>query len=134
MDRIDHALGRPLDPMAETYRNHYAAGGVPHADELAASPHWKEARPMPHNQRIFVVTDDGRRALAEHLRAIGDPHRAYVVAIDGAERTVIATSRSKARYRAYLDLKDIWQDLTFRQFCSRVSVRLGITANGGAQQ
>lgn len=26
MDHIDHALGRPLDPLGETYRNFYATG------------------------------------------------------------------------------------------------------------
>lgn len=25
MDDIDHALGRPRDPLGETYRNHYVA-------------------------------------------------------------------------------------------------------------
>ncbi|WP_319533384.1 hypothetical protein [uncultured Cohaesibacter sp.] len=25
MDAIDHALGRPVDPMSESYRNYYCA-------------------------------------------------------------------------------------------------------------
>jgi hypothetical protein len=123
MDRIDHALGRPLDPMGETYRSYFAAGGTI-ADELAASPHWEAgARTVGDGSlRYFYVTREGRKALAEHLRAIGDPHRAFVVTFESFQSTIVATSRAKARYSYYLDLTDSWP-MPFKDYCRRVSVR-----------
>lgn len=122
MDNIDHALGRPLDPTAETYRNFYATS-APLADEMAASPFWIEGRPGK-DMRYFAVTDAGRKALAAHLRKIGDPHRAYAVTFDGHEQSVVAASASKARYDYFLTLRDVMPDLTFKNYCRRVSVRL----------
>jgi len=120
MDHIDHALGRPLDPLAETYRNFYATDGAL-ANEMAASPFWTEGKRS--RMRNFCVTRAGREALAAHLREIGDQHRAFVVRFDGHDRTVIATSRSKARYSYFLDVTDCWADLKFKDYCKRVSVR-----------
>ncbi len=40
-DHIDHALGRPIYPLRETFRNHFATdanGG--RATDFDASPHW----------------------------------------------------------------------------------------------
>jgi len=122
MDHIDHALGRPLDPMTESYRNYFAVSGGPLADEMAASPFWHEGRPSG-TMRFFAVTDEGRKALASHLREIGDKHRAYSITFDGHVNTVIATSRSKAKYSYFLDLSDVCSDLTFKDFSSRASVR-----------
>ena len=122
MDDIDHALGRPLNPMDETYRNYYVTDG-PAADEMAASPFWSE-RPRGDGNRCFVVTDAGRAALKSHLRDIGDPHRAYEITFDGYPRTVIATSRSKARYSHFLDLREVLPDLTFKDYSARASVRV----------
>jgi hypothetical protein len=121
MDDIDHALGRPLDPMRESYRNYYATDGA-QADEMSASPYWIEGR-AGTGLRCFAVSAEGRRALADHLRNIGDPHRAYTVTFDGHASTVIATSPSKARYTKYLDLSDCCPDLTFKDFSRRSSVR-----------
>jgi hypothetical protein len=123
MDHIDHALGRPFDPLVESYRNYFAAGG-PLADELAASPHWTEGRQAAGGLRCFAVNDLGRKALADHLKAIGDPHRAYSVAFDGHAQTVVAASRTKARYSRYLDLIDVMPDLKFKDFCRRASVNV----------
>lgn len=120
MDRIDHALGRPLNPMAETYRNFYSTSGA-EADTMASSPHWIEGR--PGSFRCFAVTDEGRAALAAHLREIADPHRAYAVTFAGHERMVIAGSASKARYSHFLDLSDCIPDLSFKDFCRRTTVR-----------
>ncbi len=121
MDRIDHALGRPLDPLAETYRNFYATGGAM-ADEMAASPFWEEGRPS-RDMRYFCVTDTGRQSLAAHLREIKDPHRAFVITFDGRTRSVVATTASKARYAHYLDLSDVCPDLEFKDYCRRSTVR-----------
>lgn len=124
MDHIDHALGRPFDPMAETYRNRYATSGTL-ADQMVASPFWTESKGWPGDKmRFFHVTESGCKALAEHLRTIEDPHRAFVVSFDGFSRTVAAASRSKARYSHYLDVSDCWSDLTFKDYCRRATVRV----------
>lgn len=125
MDRIDHALGRPLVPTADSYRNFYVTSGI-EADEMAASPFWIEGR-RGHDMRRFAVTDEGRKALADHLAEIGDPHRAFSVTFDGHSRTVIATSASKARYSRYLEVSDCMPDLKFNDYCKRASVRVGAT-------
>ncbi len=105
MDHIDHALGRPLDPMAPTYRNHYAA----HADSVEAgvfrvSKHWRETGVIPGGLICFQVTDEGRVALKKHLALIADPHRAYAIEFDGHVSTRIAKSPGAARY-------DFWADV-----------------------
>lgn len=122
MDNIDHALGRPLDPMSKSYRNFYMTDGEL-AEQMASSPFWYEGR-RNGDLRAFAVTAEGRKALAAHLRDIGDRHRAYAVDFDGHVDTVVATSRNKARYSRYLDIADFMPDLKFKDFCRRVSVRL----------
>lgn len=123
MDRIDHALGRPLDPMGRTYRDHYATHSAERIAELGASPLWHPGGQV-NGMQFFHVTQAGREALANHLREIGDPHRAYRVRLGGDEWTLVARSRGKARYQAYLNLSDCCPDLTFGDFCRRASVRL----------
>jgi len=120
MDRMDHALGRPLDPARETYRNFYATGGAL-ADEMAGSPFWIEGKPQKY-MRFFAVSGQGRRALAEHLREIGDPHRAYSVTFDGHTRSIVATSRDNAKYIHYLDISEVMPDLSFMDYCRRTRV------------
>jgi len=121
MDHIDHALGRPLNPLGETYRNFFATDGKL-ADEMAASPFWSEGK-RGSGMRYFYVTDAGRKALTEHLRAIEDKHRAFIVQFAGFTTTVVATTRSKARYSYYCSVSDCCPDLDFKDFCRRVSVR-----------
>ncbi len=128
MDHIDHALGRPLDPIGETYRNHFAAGPAD-AKEMAASPYWDAAEKHSRMQ-FFYVNDAGRRALAAHLREIGDQHRAFVVTFDGHPHTIVATSAAKAKYSWFLDLSDSFQELTFKAFCRRSRVRLAQPSGG----
>lgn len=125
-DRIDHALGRPLDPRATSYRNHYAVtDDCPEVAEFRASPHWKESARCRafENMIFFHVTPEGREALTTHLREIGDPHRAFEVIFDGHLSTVVAKSSGEARYLAYLRVSDGWSDLTFLEFQKRSSVR-----------
>lgn len=124
MDRIDHALGRPLDPMAPTFRDHYAIDlGNPERVEMQASPHWR-LRMVDDHLAWFVVTDEGRMALRDHLKAIGDPHRAWAITYAGHTWPVVAASRAKARYSAFLDIADTDPDLRFSAFCRCASVRL----------
>lgn len=82
MDHIDHALGRPFDPMAETYRSHFVCDGAL-ADEMAASPYWSEAKTLMGGQRAFLVTNAGREALAAHLKALPNQLRKYEIVFDG---------------------------------------------------
>lgn len=123
MDRIHHALGRPVDPMGETYRKYFAADADgPVAAQMAASPHWRGGR-VSDGLHWFYVTDAGRAALRDHLREIGDKHRLYAVTFDGITSTCVATSHAKARYSKWLDWSEC-RDITFKDFCRSARVRL----------
>ena len=124
MDHIDHALGRPVDPMGETYRNYfYVIGDSELRQEMAASPHWTDDNGKGDGC-YFSVTDEGREALFEHLRAIGDKHRRWIVSHAGYETEVIATTAGKARYSYWLDVSDTDDDMTFGKFQKSSKVRL----------
>ena len=123
MDRIDHALGRPIDPMAETYRDYFAtAAEGAQAAQFRASPHWDQGV-IRDDMAWFHVSDDGRAALREHLREIGDPHRLYTITWDGWDMSQVATSRSKARYAKWLSVSDSY-DISFKDFAATAKVRL----------
>jgi hypothetical protein len=131
MDHIDHALGRPLDPLGETYRNYYATG----SQMFDGNPHWTLIDISNGGTRIYSVTDEGRQALADHLKAIGSKERAFLVTVEinGVidERPVVAKSHSKARYSRYLDLIDsCFPDLTVAEFCRRSTCRLADVRRG----
>lgn len=121
MDHIDHALGRPVDPMRETYRNKFATSG-PEADAMSATTYWEEFA-QHGSMRFFGVTDAGRKALAEHLTAIGDKTRNYAVTFEGQTSYIAAESAAKARYSTWLEISDVFPDLTFKAFCRGVSAR-----------
>lgn len=119
MDDIDHALGRPVDPLGETYRDHYSVDrGSDQATRMRASPWWSEV-PLTNAPRLslFQVTNEGRQALVGHLASINDPWRTYRVTLccDGDEVSIdlAAKSASQARYHLYLELE--W-DVPFVQF------------------
>lgn len=119
MDHIDHALGRPVDPMAETYRNYFAtdADGAT-AKEFDASAYWvKGQNERPGRTSYYYVTDEGRAALARHLKEIGDRNRVFSVTYGGNTVPVVATSAAKAKYRLWLDISDSFNELTFGEFC-----------------
>lgn len=123
MDRIDHALGRPLDPMAETYRNHYAIdANKKEAEEMRASPHWRGGNSVT-GMTFFHVTDEGRKALADHLKEIGDPHRSFIVTFDGFDATVVSITPAKARYEYWLRISDSWSELKFGELLRGSKVR-----------
>lgn len=125
MDRIDHALGRPVDPMAESYRNHFATDADSStAKEFEASPFWaRHGNGAPGGMVFYYVTDEGRAALRRHLVEIGDKHRIYDVTYQGQTQAVVAVSAAKAKYRLWLDISDCFCDLTFGKFCRDASVR-----------
>lgn len=124
MDLIDHALGRPADPMAETYRNYFAIDTASDiARQFRESPNWREGQSM-EDMAYFFVTLIGRSALRDHLKAIGDKHRYFTVTYAGeALSPVISTSHSKAKYAKWLVFSDLC-DMPFGEFCRRATVRL----------
>lgn len=123
MDRIDHALGRPVDPTVESYRNHFAVDdGSPTAKAFEQSSHWKRGRRCG-DMLFFHVTDEGRKALKQHLQDIGDKHRLFYVLYRGTTNSVVAISAAKARYSFWLSISDCFPDLKFGAFCRSASVR-----------
>ena len=67
-DNIDHALGRPKDPLGKTARNIYQ---VAHVDEASlsrfANPYWERIF-ATDTLSTFVVTHQGRWALHNYLK------------------------------------------------------------------
>lgn len=126
MDRIDHALGRPVWPLRETYRNHFAtdAAGVL-AVHFACSPHWTLTG-QQGEMAFFAVTEMGRNALSEHLETLdeGARHRAYIITFEGYESIIPAKSRSHARYAYWLRVSDSFSELTFGDFIRNSGVRV----------
>lgn len=121
MDHIDHALGRPCDPMAETTRNYFESGTVLMFED---NPHW-ERLGSKFGAVWWGVTDAGRKALKAHLVEIGDKHRMFTVTHDGVDlQPEPATSHSAAKYAAWLSISDCRSALTFGDFVKTVSVRL----------
>lgn len=124
MDRIDHALGRPVNPMGETYREYFCTDlRNPEADEMAASPCWHMGRKLDGGMVYFHVTPHGRKVLADHLKSIGEKHRLFIVSYGGFEMQVAAESHSKARYKKWLDVSDA-SDISFKEFQASARVRL----------
>jgi hypothetical protein len=124
MDHIDHALGRPVDPRAETHRNYfYVIGETDLRREMASSPHWQSDGKTREGE-YFSVTAEGRAALAAHLKAVGDKHRRWVVSYAGYQMEVVAISRAKARYSKWLDISDVDDSLSFGEFQRNSKVRL----------
>lgn len=123
MDYIDHALGRPVDPLGDTYRNYfYVVGDTALRRQMTASPHWWSAG-VTNDGEYFEVSDEGRNALAAHLKAIGDRNRKWIVRWGGHDMECVAPSRAKARYIKWLDIRDADCSVTFSRFQreSRVS-------------
>jgi len=73
-ERMHHALGRPRDPLIETYRNRFGTPGNSHlASRFRELPeYWEEPGAQPGDDggpkmRYFAVTDAGRAALARAI-------------------------------------------------------------------
>lgn len=124
MDRIDHALGRPVWPLRETYRNHFATTSAV-AMDFEDNSHW-EFCGAQGRMAFYAVTDAGRQALAGYLETldVGERTRAYVVTYEGYEVIVPAKSRAHARYTNWLRISDSFSELTFGEFIKNSSVRL----------
>ena len=70
IDAVDHALGRPINPLGDTYRNHYCIPkDCDQAKQMAASDWWRATYKINNDRDIiFQVTQTGRQALADHLK------------------------------------------------------------------
>lgn len=122
LDQVDHALGRPVWPLRESYRNHYAteAGGEI-AIAFDQSAHWK--RGGTHGRMAFYhVTQEGRAALAEHLTFIPSA-KAFVVRYQRHESIIPAATAAKARYAYFRLIREVCPDLTFVEFATDARVR-----------
>ncbi|WP_180966723.1 hypothetical protein [Cohaesibacter celericrescens] len=103
-DHIDHALGRPIQPLKDSHRNYFAIGAkCEMADQFRASPYWEEGRGMG-DMTSFYVNEAGRKALDDHLTEIGDQHRLYEVMVKDYDGQVypseqVAKTRSGAKYQ-----------------------------------
>jgi|GEM_PF-1265848 len=123
MDHIDHALGRPVYPLSETYRNHFATDvGSADADAFLLSPNW-QLDGASGEMAFFSVTENGRWALSEHLMTIGDPWKPFEISFEGFVSIVPAKSRSSAKYAKYLAIGDCLGDMRFGDFVKKVTVR-----------
>lgn len=124
MDHIDHALGRPVDPFSETYRNYFAIDEDSDlAERFRASDFWDHNGTAEGGMAFFSVNWLGREALANHLKHIGDKHRLFIIEWDGMELPQIATTHGKARYRKWLDVSDT-REISFKDFARAARVRL----------
>lgn len=121
LDLIDHALGRPIFPLKETYRNYYATGTDSKlAKEFSKSLHWRKSG-QNGDMAYFAVTELGRHALADHLKLLPD-NKIFVVSYWEWSKIVTAKSRSAARYDVYRDVSDAF-DVPFVDFLKASSVR-----------
>jgi hypothetical protein len=122
MDHIDHALGRPLWPLRESYRNYYAVDADSAAAiEFAYSAHWY-CKGVQGGMAWFGVTERGRQALDMHLRRTSKV-RGWLVKFHEFSRIVPAATAAKAKYAYFLDVSDCWSDLTFGDFARQCTVR-----------
>lgn len=118
-DDMDHALGRPVDPLIETHRNYFATIGETELTKaLKESRYWTEGGKLA-DTTYFHVNQRGRRALKRHLKSIGDTNRNFNVTIDDCNIGVVAKSHGEARYLAYLKMSDVDPDMSFIDFCKR---------------
>lgn len=124
MDHIDHALGRPTFPLRESHRNYFATDANSDlARQFMASPNWEKTG-QRDDMAYFSVTDLGRHALVDHIEALGNPWKAYVVSFEKYTKIVPAKSRSAAKYSWWLEISDCWEDLRFIDFAKHARVRI----------
>ncbi|MER8560126.1 hypothetical protein [Mesorhizobium sp. M0578] len=124
IDHIDHALGRPIWPLRETYRNHFATDtDGEQAATFEASPHWTKTG-QHRDMAFYSVTEQGRKALADHISSQPNAWQPFLITFDGYTRIVPERTQSKAKkYAYYLVVSDSWSELTFGEFCKRSTVR-----------
>jgi hypothetical protein len=124
MDNIDHALGRPTDPMGETNRNFFGIEtGGSDVDEFKADPYWVHTRDFMGTSG-FAVSDAGKTALTRYLKEHWVPPKCFAVTWQGITATVAAKSAGAARYSIWMDCE--WADYSFKDFLKESSVRVAV--------
>lgn len=121
-DHIDHALGRPPNPLANTFRNYFAVEEGTDAESFRASPHW-QCDGLRGNMLYFSVTDAGRKALRDYLSAASETTKVFEIEWGGYRTTEVAPSRGQARYRKWLSISDV-SDVSFKDFMATARIRL----------
>lgn len=122
IDHLDHALGRPVWPLRESYRNYFATGAGGYlAKEFEESPLW-ELRNVAGRMAWFSVTAAGRQALNRFLKSQGSQQRAYLVTFQDSTRIVVGKSHGNARYSEFLSIRDCYPDLSFVEFARQCRV------------
>lgn len=115
MRRIYHALGRPLDPMQDTYRDYFAeCAGTVLSGQMRASPYWCGGTTRG-DLVYFHVTDAGREALAAYLKQTGDRWRRFVIRWQDFHIEICERTRGKAMYVAWLQVSDSYS-VSFGEF------------------
>lgn len=128
-DHIDHALGRPTWPLQQSYRNYFSTpADSDDGRAFEASPHWQRGGTSPGGLTTYRVTDAGRAALDEHLRALG-VHNRFTVTFAGRSQVVCAATAAKARYIRWCNLVDVLPDLTFSSFLRLSTVAAVVTVD-----
>jgi hypothetical protein len=114
-DDMHHALGRPDGPHIKPYRNRYCVGlETDTARRFQALGCWSlDCTINGGRDGLFSVNDAGRLALFRWLAA-KQKHagvRCWSVHTRGGHiSSVVAKTRSAARYAAFLKICDLWPD------------------------
>ena len=119
MDSIDHALGRPTNAH-DASRNFFGVEvGCDDAETMKADPYWTHTRDFMGTSGF---AEDGKRALMAYLKENWTPPKSYTVTWNDFAGTVIAETRSKAKYRRWLDLDFV--DLKFGEFAKTATAHV----------
>lgn len=120
-DDMHHALGRPDGPWVEPSRNYYVCGvSSPQAERFAILGHYWLLSGLINRDTdaVFRVTPEGQRQVMAWLalRRLSKGERPFLVMCPGwTTKTIVAKSRSAAKYARYLEISDLW-DGSYRDF------------------
>lgn len=122
-DDMHHALGRPVGPHVVPYRNYFATNtGGPDALRFEDTGLWIKGQGVPGGLTYYHVSEEGIRCvmawIAEKNQSAG--LRAYAVSGGGlsASKTVMARTRSAAKYAVWLEFSDV-VDFSYGDWLSR---------------
>ncbi|WP_395443618.1 hypothetical protein [Caulobacter sp. UC70_42] len=123
LDHMHHALGRPVGPHVVPYRNYFATSTEsPDAKRFEEIGLWVKGQGVPGGLTYYHVNDEGQRRVWSWLseRNRKDGLRAYAVSGGGliATKTVMAKSRSAAKYAVWLEFSDV-VDFGYGEWLSR---------------
>jgi hypothetical protein len=121
LDSIDHALGRPTNAH-DTTRNFFGVEvGCDDAEAMKEDPYWVHTRDFMGTSG-FAVSEEGKRALMGYLHDNWTPPKSYTVTWNDSAGVVVAPTRSKAKYRRWLDLDFV--GLKFGEFAKTATAHV----------